>query len=498
MTNRTDVSYNGITLENCLTKMWDETAVYDSESETDVVYHKVRLTVSCLVHDVVGSGPVGTFPQVGNSIVDFFSYIKAQLMETRKPFAYSVGGVPLVSLQGPGSYVANADVNNGPKPIDVKLVGVSPKLFKIEFTIELAIVDCNNDTNTQGVLSNRWSMMDSYDTNWFCNRTVRGRLRIATLNLNAQSFRSWVVPPLQSGFKREAMHFTTSADGLTLEYIITDRQVFASCPMPGTTWTCDHSESTNDGASSVSEIAIHLEGPPNSNKKALVALGAKIAESVLQINRYSTDDMVDQIGFVDHMHDSTIDVILRLRRTTTPEYFTAIGASIGDPLSLPGYDPKVSAEPTDIDLASPAGLFMCYLQTPCDDNHKIGNSSSITSPGGIAELRNTVPVVTMSQGTLVATRPPDWSSEQKRAMYTEYLVDSKYKTNAMTLALPIAASSSGPSNGMTTRATVSLAPPQTTRTIKITAERFGDWPEIPDLLPTYQDPTGQAVLVGRG
>ena len=203
-------------------------------------------------------------------------------MEPRKLFVMSVGNDVLLQvgprLVGQGTIVvpvlANpGDLNNGPKPLECTIASiVGTQLMPIEFAIEICTLECAEAANYSGVLNNRWSMKDSIDADFFTTRTINGRLRVADVNLNPQSFRGLVVPPLQAGFKREVIETTTSMDGLELEYTVTDKEMFAAPPSPATTWEATHMVSTGDGVNTHGEINVTVSGSKEVDKTDLIEL----------------------------------------------------------------------------------------------------------------------------------------------------------------------------------------------------------------------------------
>ena len=236
------------------------------------------------------------------------------------------------------SLAQGEDVDNGPKPRRVNLIHIaSNKLFRIEFEIDVAIVDCISPGNSQGVLSNRWSMSDSVDHNWYTIRVIRATLRLAYLALNPQAFRGWVVPPLQRGFKRESIETATTRDGLSLDYAIVDREVYNSAPKkPATTWRCTHTESVNDANTSISDIDLSLEGPPHTAKQDLIALGAQIIQQIINVPQFSKTTMLVGAAIVDHVEDCAINMKFTFRGGfSLSEFYTIIDQSMGQPLLPP-------------------------------------------------------------------------------------------------------------------------------------------------------------------
>lgn len=495
----TDLHYNGVTLRNVLTRAFSQEAVYDEISGTDLVFHKYTIQVTAYVHGRTNVFTTGTIPTVSGSAVATEVLIRQRLLAPRGDFRFTVAGEPLLFANRAD------DRNNGPKPrrcVVAKIAG--SQLLRIDYEIEVCVVDCDSDRNHYGVLSNRWGFEDSIDTDWYTRRTIRGRLRVARLDLNPQAFRGWVVPPLQDGFRRESMDFVTTPDGLTLEYTIVDQQTYAAAPYPATSWKCTHTESTNDGVKSAGELSVELRGPSGVDKRALIQLAAILVEGVLRIGRSPHDEanvLIEQAAIIDHMHDSAIEMRVRVLQTyNDPEtYFSIHGNRLGKPPDdslIPGYDRFKSPVPTQVDLASPTGLFISYLQNPCNTTHRVDEGQRTTQAA--IESKRDATTITTSTGTPYPTSPrQEYTQRHRQFMYTYYTVDSEYRIDGNRLQLPIAGSpsTSGRSNRRPTGRVVRLADPTAQRIITIEAERAGTWPELSMIEDLTSDPTGTARLL---
>lgn len=494
------VTYNGVTIRNCLTRMFEQENVLD-ESGTDTLFYRFRLSVVGYIHlhANANSKTKITGPNAeSGSIATQHRAIRAKLMENRKDFLFSVGNIELLRA------TASTDVNNGPHPQKFDIIHIGGiGMLRVSFTIEICKVECGGSDvsgESLGVLSNRWSINEDFDHNWFATRTVRGRLRVASISLNPQAFRGWVVPPLQRGFKRQRMSFTTATNGLELEYEITDQQVFAAAPNPAKSWTASHVESTTDGVNAFGSVAVRVEGHPGVDKRELVSLAAKICEARLKLRESSGNFLLEGVEITDPLNEAAIEMRIRVRHLREVQsYFGMIGDLMGKPLSsddLRGdeYDQFTSPVPTSSDLTSPTGLFICYLQTPCSPDHSIQQSTDEPPDeeyGG--EEGSETPEISESTGTL-STYIPSWSEENFQAVYTYYRLENHYLSDALRVQLPVAQFSSGSESLDSTSIVARLGAGVGQRLVIVDAERANDWPKMP-AISDFEDATGTNKLL---
>ncbi|MEK9811221.1 MAG: hypothetical protein VW362_12285, partial [Candidatus Nanopelagicales bacterium] len=160
---------------------------------------------------------------------------------------------------------------------------VGDEVLAIEFEIEICMVQCDTTgkvpDNESGILSNRWSMSDTVDRNFYTTRTITGRLVTINGNLSSHALRKWVVPRLQPGFRRDSMSFTATNDGLKLDYTIVDKEVAFAAPDPATEWNTQYRVSSNDAKLVDAEIGVYLAGPSDVDKLALTRIAIAVLEA---------------------------------------------------------------------------------------------------------------------------------------------------------------------------------------------------------------------------
>lgn len=430
--------------------------------------------------------------------------------------------------------ITHLDVNNGPrcKEFVVRRI-VSDNVFEIEAEFEVCKVECQVDatvpsqsglnpnvagtvpvTKITGVLSNRWSVVDDIDTNLKTIRTYSGRLRTASSSIDPNAFRSYVTPPLVPGMRRDRIHFAVSPDGLNLDYMIIDTEVAYSAPSPATKWTIAHTESVDQGLSVYSSLDITLHGPRDVDKGKLITIAMNVIQARLlgaAPNKDNSKHYLESLSITDFIgDDQIISASCKIRRLAPKE------GKIGDPMldwriatgilgrvlnaddvnySLgnevdPDYDSDRSmggrivndVEQTPI-YEGPIeliGMFLPYLQTPCNDLHKIvKDGQDLRVDENV--VPNTYPKPSVRAKVYENFPETDddlYSESTVNAMYTEWRMESIYKDRTMKLALPIATSHASAYGGYTNKI-VTLSAPQARRIVRAVAERVGAWPEMP-------------------
>jgi hypothetical protein len=497
----TTVIYNGVEIRNCLTRRFEQECVYD-DSGTDKLYdrfiirvlgyiHKIYASNSPTVGVVLSTNPTSGLAISAASVADNQVVARSRLMEPRKDFRMSLGTsillqagprVTEVMSQSPTPQVSFGDVNNGPKPKQCNIVHIAgTNCLTIEFEIEVCVVECQDASNTSGVLNNRWSMKDSIDGNWYTTRTITGRLRVADINLNPQAFRTLVVPPLQNGFKRESIETTTSPDGLNLDYSISDRELYAACPAPGTTWSGTHTIATGDGSQTTGELNVSMEGPKDADKRVMISLCLDIAVQKLELTSGKT--FLQQAHVVDHLDSGKVE----LRAFAIHNGATASGrvsflnlpsTDVGKIIELKDYNKDESRVPEVFGTATPTGLFVSYLQSPCLSNHGVPQITVKANEPAQGDKRSENPNINTYSGELPTDQDIASHYLIHQGVYTYYQIECKYHTNRNILQLPIATSIIR-QPGAPTTGFITMAPPSTKRTVKIVAQRYGEWPTIP-------------------
>lgn len=492
----TTLTYNGVSILQCKTQAFSQENQYD-ETGTDLLYQKVLIHVRGYCHASTTPNSVGTSVGGVNAQATY-DLVRKLLMEPRKTLQFIVDGVTVITGTpiGAGAEVfAGTDVNNGPKPQRCDVSEFTTALFRVDYMLECYIVDCATLNNTTGILSNRWHFEDDFDETQFISRNLRGTLRVASLPINPHSLRHLCMPPLQDGFARKSIRCACSPDGMTLTYSVRDKQVKAAPPYPAKRWEATHSLGTSDGVMTIASISITLEGSPDTDKRDLIATAATIATTKLEIAGKANGEgyLLSGCQIVDRLHTCIIEMHISVKVLLTKDFkslgqkISGIVDSMGQTLDkmtppLAGYDPLknpvTKAYPND----SLVGLFVCYLQSPCNDYHSLPQLAQDGGAVGSSQQTKPTAQVETYQGTLQTDPSPgnNLSDATKANLYTFYQIDSKTIVMQGKVQLPIGTIGTSPPDQPTSK-TFSIFPPQARRTVVIAAERAGDWPGLPTL-----------------
>lgn len=514
----TTLTYNGVTLRECETLRFSQTCQLD-ESGTDLVHHVFQVRVAAIVqadmlHFAAAQPPSGA--ATAATAGEAQKALRRALMHPHGDLEYLIGSTSMLKVTGNPQTAKSEnvplDARNGPFPRDFSIVHVAgERVFRVEFEIEANVVECGapdlfevmyGQKGTQNVLSNRWSLEDTKDENWYTTRHWEGTLRVAHSSILPHSMRMLVIPPLQTTFQRQSMRFTQTADGLNLKYSITDKQMHKAPPPPAVKWSATHVESTGiGGAIGVSNLTVQMEGPPGSTKGALLAAAARVVQARignLQKNfaavagSQQTDGFILQsASIIDQIHANTIELRVEVKQVRKLDtYLNTFFKKLDEPLktSIPNYDDDVWPVPPAYDGKTPAGVFATYLQTPCNAFHSITGAVPITPQDPGLDKTSKKPDYTPSGDLPSADKSPGYSLEQTgKYPYTYIEIDNEYVTYEGVLHMPVARAANADPGGATS-VFVSVCPPLTKRIFTMKAERVGAWPTFPKPAINLTDP----------
>lgn len=593
----TTVKYGDVALYRCITRNISQTPVFD-ESGTNLMYQRTVVSVTGHMNGrdgyVLGLGNInnisyslstdGTGLDANGLASNRERQFRRQL-PPRLPFVMLVGdtngdgtggdvliqAIPAGEMILPDPFVPRAafrndmisaaarqygdislslvDLNNGPRCTEFVVTAVTGnELFTVDATFEICLIECAQDgsvpNNLYGILSNRWSFVDSYDANMRTVRTYSGNLKLASANLNAQMLRSLVIPPLVRMFRRDHIEIAVSEDGLTLNYSITDIEAAQSPPYPARTWSVTHTISGNNAMVGDGYIDVDLSGDSNVNKADLIELaiyiitaklyGCTPAELLVNTQQKPASfwsqyilkhiEFTDTIGDENRIH-ARATVTSALKEGNNITVFTQ-ASNFGVPLGnsdvkiqglydfhgRPDYDRTKSFggyAGDNIEYTSPAvsvaQVFLNYMQTPCDHGHP--TNLSLFTPGffnlqknptgGLyydynTPVKNNIPDDYDRPGRYTINISPDVSAPQidnpyqspghKTSMYTHWHLENLYVVNKMRVQMPVAtrALPDGYQNLYQSSVFVQLSSGQAKRVIRVAAERVGQEPQFPD------------------
>lgn len=494
-----EMQYNGVRFRGIHTVQFDQEAVRD-DSDTDVWYDKFTYGCSCVINTaiLVAANP---FLGVTGSRVDAesASAICRNLharFEDRKTFTL-IQDNTITLFQAADAQ--HGDSNNGPKVRRASFKPMGPRSIKIDIVIEVCQVSCTESQSP--VVGNRWQVVDEIDEQWRTTRTWRGKLRVRNAVFDPQSFRHLVVPQLSDGFQRVRMHFTGEVNALELGYEVVDRQLLGDAPpAPGLEMIGTHTETLDkNGASSIGEVYVRMNGPPGTDHQILIEQCMRIISSKVQADKFreKTNWRFLELIITDNFGPNicAVEARARVMRAVDDEERAAMKlgnmvlATLGRPLAIGGNYVNYRMFPPELYPCTTVGLLAAHLQSPCLSDHQIPQASNRVDAKkekpGIAPYEPTYTTYDPS-GTPTEIDSPGYSSEQTEAMYTHCNVEWIPYIDEGYVQLPYG--DSVPKSDDTV-ATIRLNQPTAKVTVKMAAERIGDWPKVPER-KKFTDPKG--------
>lgn len=193
------------------------------------------------------------------------------LSKSRQDFEWSSGGTEIFNVTADENASSSfyQDRRYGPKPrnVDVKQIpgGVSAKL---SFEIETFVNFCSQANDVEEFW---WQFSYSFDRDFTCTRTVRGRYRVRSPQNSGETFllNADLWPKLPRNFFRDRQDVTMSPDGLQIDFTVVDKQVWRTLPRPLTdgraTFRVDQRM-----AQVFKSLSMSFAAPHDVNKKVIV------------------------------------------------------------------------------------------------------------------------------------------------------------------------------------------------------------------------------------
>lgn len=340
MPSNTELIYNHISLGYIHTSSIEQVPVTDP-SGTDYLYTKFTINV----RSVIAVCPGGSLdPAVdGETPAETIKRIRHMLLSPRRELEFRHGGKTMLFVPpearmadkrgGPGSKLGAGhhalDAANGPKPLHCTVTYITEKTFGIDYSVECCLEDCDalSDADREGIdagkkaidkyLSLRYTMSQTINEDGYSTLTTSGKL-IARANLifdgGPDTLRSLVTPLPIPGYKRTCS-YTIAADGLSLNFQITDQELYLCPPPLCTKASGTHTISTgNYGGKFMCDVTLHLEGRKETSKVALIEMAVAIAMAKLQNSSQIRDDKgklsTQKMTITDHMYGPAVDVHL--------------------------------------------------------------------------------------------------------------------------------------------------------------------------------------------
>ncbi len=224
-------------------------------------------------------------------------------------------------------------------------------------------------------------------------------------------------------------------------------------------------------------------------------------------------------ALIEHLEENVIEYRLSTLCLIDDEISTSApvlalsSPTMGEPLNstrggihpLKEYNPQEHRIPGLFGTASGVGLFVAYLQSPCDNAH--ANNSFLVKLGESANKPATQVVTNVVESPTL--QPSDihkstyMKPEAKAAIFTFYEMTTEYVSDHNTIMMPLAGDGSTvESPNQDTAVFIDVARPTQKRLVKISAQRIGEWPEMPQqkvahVGPVKVVPIGVTRLIGK-
>jgi hypothetical protein len=295
--------YNGVSLPMVKTEKFSQEAVFSPDG-VDVIYTKVTVGVGCVLNSCILQTDVAQwirdnrgklmergaqlyYMQDGNWILNPGNATMPTGKELVASPAYTMGAAPNINFTQQWSM----DAKLGPKPVRFDIKAIEGGTFLAYYEIETYLPYCETTAaKANYYLSNRWSVDISFDDMYFITRTINGvlilngqwlgsdssLLTIPSITMNDMIVNNVIIPPVPNRWKRDAIKISRSSDGLTINYQITDKQLYVSIPRPAAKIDAQYTETAGaaDGGGKMGaammncmtcEVNVTVSGQPDSN-----------------------------------------------------------------------------------------------------------------------------------------------------------------------------------------------------------------------------------------
>lgn len=317
--------YNGVSIPYCFTSNFRQEALYDDLGGTDYYVTKFSIEVqgvlnSAYIAEIVPDIVATAGMNFTDNAADLMNMVRKRLLKPRQNLSFSFNGVELIpAVTGlPGT----VDAQNGPKPKHCTITQLTTTTFLISYAIEAEYWECptiNPDSKpivNQGpggspVLFNRWTERVTINDRNFTTRIREGKFVLRSDNQTGQiadQLRSqFAVVGVPNNFLRSSSEYTVSADGLSIQYRITDSEVYLLPPNPAYTAEGEYIETSSrmgNTPSRIGEVRVRLKADRITDRAKLLETAIQVAGSKL-VNREFANGM-----FLGTLQQATIKVEL--------------------------------------------------------------------------------------------------------------------------------------------------------------------------------------------
>lgn len=529
------VAYNDVTLPYASTTQFRQEA-WNGENGVDRIGTKFDIVVQGVINANFANLLIPEGTPTGNdaSPANLMRTVRNRLLAKRKRLSFKFNGVEMIPNNG---LVGTVDAYNGPDPQSCDIIELNNTTFLFVYHIIAHYIECTTSALGTGtsasslnpVIYNRWTETVDIDNRDFSTRTRTGTVMIRSDNVNGQIVDQLRAPMavvgIPAGFLRQSSQYTTSPDGLKLQYRIVDREQYIMPPEPAFEADGEYIESiSRKGAFRTGEARVRLRGSKNSDKTKLIetALAVCVSKVVIDINDptklakgFSIPDSSSiRCSLYDNEVEARIRVLMKPRTDVTGKARYK---------ALWGYDFQGMAKTIPVNPPIPPntvrGSASLLLQAaayydPClvsEMDCLTGQMTVGVAPGNGGIVPETagasVPgtpfspgdnVLICQQGIQVSIlisddiNPTDLNAQYQniggdRTIFTDYQINNRYEGNKhiymmpLTSPTPIGGSPGDPDGqGSLAASFVQLALPTLLWIVEWTASRFDAVPEIPN------------------
>ena len=418
-------SYNGVELAYLQTQSIQSDTERDP-TDTDQLWRKDVVRVRGVVANIEGF-----YSQYGSNPAQIYNSLIHLLTTDRAPLIYRYDGQDIVVCNSP------PDANKGPKAGPAVVTQLLEGGWLVDFTVTTWNAACGNGgENGAQYASHRYTQTETYDHNWSTVFRVRGKVIVRNdLRVNPDALRSVVIPPILDNFERSELSFTLSPDGLQLDYSFEDRQKHKMPPAPAT--KADGTfvvMSDPKGVILTGMCSLHLEGPPDVNRKDLIAVACKIAMAKfkganLLVNQKTKRPPIFSASFGEKLFDNVVDVTFQGRLETPTVTVDKVPIILGF-----GDTPNVGTVGIAPDVRQRLDpLIVGAFLTPCGALA----SNTLTTGSGSSEYYLSTGPTSESQGSFdEMTAETDAFSDEDPGGYDSYTVTVDYHRDEGRAMLP--------------------------------------------------------------
>lgn len=317
--------YNGVEIPYLSTQTVEQQAVYDP-TNTDVIGFAVTIHVTGILSTAPtaqadrGTKTLETVQQGLSSAVDpavQLAAIRTKLLTPRKTLWFGVGNSPIVHTTGDMDAPEPKDIAKGPTPKYLRAHKITAETFLVEFAIETTILGC--DQKDSAILSIRWTQSLGFDEKWISTLTTTGRMITRRdIRKSPDELRASVTPSVPNGFIRTQTRYTLQADGLAMDFEMTDVEQYAMAPVPAIKATGKYLETTGTDGLVYGQVQLRLTGTKTTPYSKLLQRAVAIGLTKLQLaNPIGTNGQPNRSQFMvagtvmQDLFEPTVDISLR-------------------------------------------------------------------------------------------------------------------------------------------------------------------------------------------